>query len=299
MNIYEQNFDLNLYKTFCVVAETKSISKAAEVLFVSQQAVSYSIKQLEYALGGKLFFRTPKGVVLTPEAEKLYFQVYESLNNIIMGQEIFTEDKELKAGHIYIGCNASLFDVCIYKYVASFHKTYPNVEIHVVSKPSNDLFKMLRNHDLDLVAKKFTSEDSTDPQFSVKMFSEINNCFIGNKDYKFLAEKKQVSLEELNQYPLLLPNKDSYERRYLEEDFRKKNLELKPLMDFTSHGPIIKFVKEGFGIGHAIKEQVEEDLKAGILFQIPVEGVTFTDNIGMIYDEKYLTFAADKFISSL
>lgn len=55
-----QNFDLNLYKIFCTIAETKSISKAAEQLFVSRQAVSYSIKQLEMALGGKLFFRLQK-----------------------------------------------------------------------------------------------------------------------------------------------------------------------------------------------------------------------------------------------
>ena len=299
MNIYGQNFDLNLYKIFCTVAETKSISKASEVLFVSQQAVSYSIKQLEIALEGRLFFRTPKGVVLTPEAEKLYTQVKESLNNIITGQKIYMEDKELKSGYIYICCNASLFDVCVYKYVATFHEIYPNIEIHVVSKPSNDLFKMLMDHELDLVAKKFTNDDTAYSRFSVKMFSEITNCFIGNKKYKSLADKKQVSLEELNQYPLLLPNKDSYERKYLEEDFKKRNLELKPLMDFTSHAPIIKFVKEGFGIGHAIKEQVEDDLKNESLFQIPVEGITFTNNIGMIYDEKYLTFAAGKFISIL
>ena len=59
-----QDFDLNLYKIFCTIAETKSISKASEKLFVSRQAVSYSIKQLEMALGGQLFFRTSKGVVL-------------------------------------------------------------------------------------------------------------------------------------------------------------------------------------------------------------------------------------------
>jgi len=299
MKIYEQNFDLNLYKTFCTVVETKSISKAAELLFVSQQAVSYSIKQLEAVLDGRLFFRTPKGVTVTPEAEKLYSQVNESLNNIITGQNIFKEDKELNSGQIYIGCNASLFDICIYKYVEEFHKVYPKIEIHVVSKPSSDLFEMLNNHDVDLVAKKFTNDEKASSKFSVKMFEKVTNCFVGNKKFKFLADKKSVSLEELSKHPLLLPNKDSYERKYLENDFKKKDLELKPLMDFTSHSPIIKFVKEGVGIGHAIKEMIEPELKNGELFQIPVEDVTFTNKIGMIYDENYLTFAASKFLSNL
>jgi len=248
MNIYEQNFDLNLYKVFCTVAETQNISRAAEVLFVSQQAVSYSIKQLENALGGRLFFRTPKGVVLTPESEKLYEHVKESLNNIITGQNIFTEDKELKSGYVRIGCTAGLFDICVYKYVAHFHKAYPNIKIHIITKPTQDLFKLLREHDIDLMARKFVGEED-DSKFAYKIFDNITNCMFGNEKYKFLADKKQVSLQELNEYPLLVPHKGSYERTHLEEDFRNKGLELNPLMDFSSHMPIVSLAKEGIGIG--------------------------------------------------
>ena len=184
----------------------------------------------------------------------------------------------------------------MYKYVGDFHKAYPNVEVHIVSKPTSDLIQMLKNHEIDLLVRKFTDDNTTFPKFSVKMFYKVTNCFVGNKEYKFLADKKNVSLEELSKYPLLLPNKDSYERTYLENDFKKKNLELKPLMDFTSHTPILKFVKEGFGLGHTIKEMIEEELKKKILFQIPVKELTFTNNIGMLYDENYLTFAANKFL---
>lgn len=302
MKVYEQNFDLNLYKTFCAVAETKSISRAAELLFVSQQAVSYSIKQLETILNGKLFFRTPKGVVLTPEAEKLYSQVSVSLNNIISGQHIFQEDKDLNSGHLYIGCTASLFDICIHKYVVAFHKIYPKVELHIISKPSSDLLQMLKHHQLDLMVRKFSEKDipvNDLSKFSIKIFDNITNCFIGNKDFKFLADKKSVSLKELNKYPLLVGNKGSYERAYLENDFKKQNLELKPLMDFTTHSTLVNFVKDGFGIGQAIKEMVNKELKNKELFQIPVKDLTFTNNVGMIYDEHYLTFAASKFLSIL
>jgi len=196
MNIYEQNFDLNLYKVFCTVAETKNITAAAELLFISQQAVSYSIKQLEIALNGQLFFRTPKGVILTPEAEKLYSRVQESLNNIITGQKIFTEDKELKSGYIRIGCTAGLFDVCVYKYVAHFHRAFPNIEINIITKPTQDLFKLLKSHDIDLMARKFADfiNDDVSSKFGSKVFDSVTNCIFGNEKYKFLADKKQVSL---------------------------------------------------------------------------------------------------------
>lgn len=102
MDIINHNFDLNLYRVFYMVAQTKSISKAAELLFVSQPAVSYSIKTLEEALGGKLFFRTPKGVQLTPEAEKLYDAVKNSYRSLTAGEKLFTEDKDLTTGDLYI-----------------------------------------------------------------------------------------------------------------------------------------------------------------------------------------------------
>lgn len=102
MDTIHHNFDLNLYKIFYTVAGTKSISKAAEILYVSQPAVSYSIKTLEEALGGKLFFRTPKGVELTPEAEKLYASVKNSYHSLSIGEKLFTEDKNLATGDLYV-----------------------------------------------------------------------------------------------------------------------------------------------------------------------------------------------------
>jgi DNA-binding transcriptional LysR family regulator len=102
MDIHHHNFDLNLYKVFVTVAGTKSISKAAELLYVSQPAVSYSIKTLEEALGGKLFFRTPKGVELTPEAEKLYDSVKTSYRSLAIGEKLFMEDKNLSTGDLYV-----------------------------------------------------------------------------------------------------------------------------------------------------------------------------------------------------
>ncbi len=102
MDFSKYNFDLNLYKVFITVAQTKNISKAAELLYISQPAISYNIKMLENTLGGKLFFRTPKGVELTPEAEKLYNTVSESFNMLSLGERIFKEDGNLENGELFI-----------------------------------------------------------------------------------------------------------------------------------------------------------------------------------------------------
>ena len=66
------NIDLNLIKVFYIVAKENSITKASEILFISQPAVSQSIKKLEQELGGTLFYRSNKGIKLTEEG-KIFF----------------------------------------------------------------------------------------------------------------------------------------------------------------------------------------------------------------------------------
>lgn len=296
MDVSKHNFDLNLYKVFYMVAQTKSISKAAELLYVSQPAVSYSIKTLEESLHGQLFFRTPKGVELTPEAEKLYEAVKSSYRSLAIGEKLFTEDKNLITGDLYIGCNPSLFQVGLYPYIATYHKQYPGIKIHIISKPASDLIKMLENHELDMVIRKFGMETSF-RNFSVKIASQITHCFFCNKDYKHLSQKKEVTLEELSTYPLLVLNQSSYERRALDNDFKKQNVKLEPIMDFTYHAPIVYLVKLGYGIGYTLKESIQHELDTKELYQLHISQISSMHNLGIVYNSKYLSSAANKLIS--
>lgn len=293
------DFDLNLYKIFCTIAETKSISKASEKLFVSRQAVSYSIKQLEIALGGKLFFRTSKGVVLTPEAEELYHHIRESFQTIAIGERIFKENNKLLHGTINIGCNPELFENCVYHHVEKFYKMYPNIKINIISKPISDLLKMFKEHKLDIIIRKKFTETVTCPNLSIKMFDSVHNCFFCNKKYQYLAEKKDVTLEELSKLPLLLLNKESNEREFIDEHFKNRGIELKTIMEFTYHDPLILLVKLGYGIGYTLTETIMDELKNQELFLIPVKEIPDSLEIGALYDKSYLSCVASKFIEML
>ncbi len=294
-----QNFDLNLYKIFCLVVETKSISKASEQLFVSRQAVSYSIKQLEAVLGGQLFFRTSKGVVLTPEAEELYQHIKESFEVISIGEKIFKENHELLHGTINIGCNPDMFENCLYKHVEKFYKLYPNIKINIISKPISDLLKMFKEHKLDIIIRKKFTDNVTYPNLSIKMFDTVHNCFFSNKDFSYLAKKENVSLEELSDLPLLLLNKESNEREFIDEHFKSRNIELKNIMDFTYHTPLILLVKLGYGIGYTLKESIADELKNKELFLVPVKEIPDVLEIGALYNKNYLSCVANKFIEML
>ena len=86
--------NLELYRVFYFAAKERNISKAAVRLFISQPAVSQSIKQLEEKLGGQLFFRTPRGITLTHEGEVLYRYIDQAYNLIMTAEYKFAERSE-------------------------------------------------------------------------------------------------------------------------------------------------------------------------------------------------------------
>lgn len=96
------NIDIEFYKVFCIVAETGSFSKAAEKLYISQPAITQTIKKLEEQLGGKLFFRNNNGVALTEEGKHLYEYIKDSIEIIENASSKFNQYKNLDEGIVRI-----------------------------------------------------------------------------------------------------------------------------------------------------------------------------------------------------
>ena len=86
---------LELYRVFKEVAETGNISIAARNLYISQSAVSQSIKQLETALQARLFARSPRGVALTGEGQMLYEYVRSALSLLATGEASIMSDSAI------------------------------------------------------------------------------------------------------------------------------------------------------------------------------------------------------------
>ena len=78
------NTDLELYRVFCEVVKYKNISKTAEIMYISQSAITQSIQKLETMLGGKVFYRNKNGVELTEEGKNLYEYIKDSIETILL-----------------------------------------------------------------------------------------------------------------------------------------------------------------------------------------------------------------------
>ena len=93
---------LELYRVFREVAEAGNISLAAENLYLSQSAVSQSVKQLEQQLGTRLFLRSPRGVTLTEDGRLLFEYVRSAMGLLETGEDKLQQSRTLQAGTLVI-----------------------------------------------------------------------------------------------------------------------------------------------------------------------------------------------------
>ena len=145
------NIDFELYRVFYVVANNGNITKASEELNISQPAISKSIKNLESQLGGQLFVRTKRGVILTEEGKEFYKYIKHAIEYINNAENKFSELINLEVGSIRIGVSTTITREFLLPYLEEFHKLYPRIDIQIVTNYTTDLFPMLRNGLLDLI----------------------------------------------------------------------------------------------------------------------------------------------------
>ena len=143
--------DINyeLYKVFYYVAISLSFSDASKQLFISQSAVSQSVKVLEKKLGITLFIRSTKRVQLTPEGETLLRHIEPAMNLIKRGEAQIMEASNLGGGQLRIGASDTICRYYLVPFLNKFHKTYPNVHIKVTNQTSTKCVDLLEMGQVD------------------------------------------------------------------------------------------------------------------------------------------------------
>lgn len=261
------NINLDLYRIFYIVAKNGSISAAADVLFISQPAITFQIKKLEEQLGISLFTRTKHGVILTDEGKVLFDYVNNAIENIINGENALSNLKNLDSGIIRIGASTTVCRHVVMPYLEKFHELYPKIDIQIVNNLTTNLLKELRNGNLDILFLNMPMHENKD--LNIIPINDVQDIFVGNKKYYDLTKGK-VNLKELNIYPLIFQKLPSNTRAYLNNYLNSNNVDLKPQLEVVSYNLIMDLVKAGFGIGYATKEFIKNELENKTLYEIEV-----------------------------
>ena len=164
---------LELYRVFREVAETGNISAAAQNLYISQSAVSQSVKQLEGALQTRLFIRSPRGVTL-------FEHVRSAMGLLETGEEKLAQTRALQMGKLVIGASDTVTSQFLLPHLDSFHKKYPNIHIQIISGRSHKVLGLLRSGKVDVA---FASSPSEDEGLSCVPCFATHSCFVAAADY--------------------------------------------------------------------------------------------------------------------
>lgn len=289
--------NLELYRIFFVVANTKNITKASEILNISQPAVTKHIKNLEDGLGNPLFIRTKKGVILNEYGEKIYLKVKQALTLLDESEKEISEYKSINKGTIKIGISTTLARKYLLKYIDKFHELYPNIIIEINTDTTKDLLVKLKNGVIDIIISKFPKNIDLDLEY-IKLGS-TKYIFACNNDYKELIDR-EVSVKELINYPILLQKSPSNSRESVDRYSKENNINLEPKMNIASSNLLIDFVSIGYGVGYVTKLYVDEELKNKKLYEININPKTENIDYGIIVlKNNVLTSHCNKFIEYL
>ncbi len=265
---------LELYRVFKEVAETGNISAAAKNLYISQSAVSQSIKQLETALQARLFARSPRGVTLTGEGQMLYQYVRSALGLIATGEDKLSQAQQLLLGTLVIGASDTVTSVFLTSYLDTFHRLHPGIRLKIVSGRSAKVLSLLRSGAVDIAFASSPSDLNLDawPCFkthSVFVAAEHYNC-----DFDHVHTR-----EEIAAFPLILLERKASSRVFLEQEFLRSGVSLTPEIELSSRSLLVSLASIGLGVAGVTQEFVQKELDAGEIhllktdFEIPARSV--------------------------
>lgn len=282
---------METYYVFYIVAEYGNISKAAKKLFVSQPAVTKSIKNLEENLGIKLFNRNSKGVLLTEEGKVLYEYVKNAYIQIEKGEKIVKQLKNKSKGVVRIGISNTLCKYYFMPFLKGFHEKYPDIKIEITNRVTLETLELLEKGSLDCAIVSKVEGVSSNLKFEELL--KIQDIFVSKEK----PIKSVFPLEDLKKFPMLFLEKKNATRKYIDEYLLKNNVDLEIDIEISSMEFLVEFAKIGLGVASVIENFVIEELEKKELYKWKIEPAIEPRFIGLLYNEKTnLSIASQTFI---
>lgn len=288
--------NLELYRVFYTVAKCGSLTKAAEELYISQPAVSQSIKQLENQLGIILFNRTHRGMELSAQGGKLIFaEVERALRLFNDAENRIAQTKASATGTLRIGASDTIFEYFLADKIVAFNERFPEIKIELMADFTPDTIGKLKADKCDVAFVNLPI--SIDPELYLHdNCMRLNDIFIVGKKYGELANAP-VSFSEMKKYPLILMDKNTVARRALDNFLGAMGVDLKPSIEVGSWELMKRLVIKGMGVGVIPREYTARCLADGSLFEVRTDPALPARSVGMLLPKnKSVSYALHCFI---
>ncbi len=256
------DINFELYKVFHTVAKTGSFSAAARELFISQSAVSQSVRKLEESTGSVLFVRGPRSVKLTAVGEMLYSHVDQAYSLFRAAEGKMREMQSLSLGEVKIGVGDTILRYLLIPLLQRFIREYPNIKIKIINRTSAGIIESIKSGAVDLGIVTMPVEDG---DIETTAYRTVEDVFIASSRFGHLKDTA-VSTEQLSSLPLLLLPKGSTTRRNLDLYFSSRGVDIMPEIELESMDLLVELSRIGLGIAYVLKESAAPLVSSGELF---------------------------------
>lgn len=237
--------DIHQLKTFLAVAREGSITRASELLHLSQPAASAHIKAIEDALGLALFDRTPRGMVLTRDGERLREKVEQTLS---AHQELMDEATRIKGhltGKLRLGASSNSNNEAIGRLLTTFAERYPDVEVVLKHGTSLEIVAGIRNGTLDAGFYNEGGEPEPDLRaIEVSRFAVVVVAAPG-----LVAAASPLDWKALAELPWVYPTASSCCGRFADGLFRANHIRPKRIISVDREDITRTLISGGVGVG--------------------------------------------------
>lgn len=293
--IIVSSIDLNLYRFFLAVADCRNISKASKKLYVSQPAVTKSIKNLESSLNTKLFLRKHGGVELTESGKKLYHYIKTASSFVQTAETMISKSDNIET--IKIGIANYIPVKIIEKSIRHFLTLQKNTTISIIVEDDDTLIKMLENNLVNLIICSYIPTDDKKELVCIEL-NDMETCFVGGKRYKDMLANAPISIPDLKKEKLLLFNQNNYFRLLLEEELNYTDSSFNTIIEANSLELLVYFIKKNYGIGFCPKRMIEDYLKNGEMFELFTNITVPKIHVRLLYSPNYITSGSMKLVDS-
>lgn len=191
-------------KTFIAVAEKKSFSEAARILFVTQPTITSQIKALEEELNTKLFERTTKKVKMTQSAKILLQHAKEIVRLSDLAKKEIQDIEETTYGELGIGCSFTIGEYILPSFLKKFKDLYPLIQMRMEISNSDRIVTHIKDQIIDVGLIETAMDD---PRIMIEPFLEDELILITAPNY--FDNEDEITLEQLKNVPLITRERGS------------------------------------------------------------------------------------------
>ncbi|WP_099865323.1 pca operon transcription factor PcaQ [Pararhizobium haloflavum] len=267
-------------QTFLEVARQRSVSKAAEVLSLSQPAVTRTIRELETALGVRLFEKDGRGIRISRFGEVFLRHAGASVTSLRQGVDSIQQALRSEGPPIRIGALPTVSARIMPEAVAQFLKEGTGSPIKVVTGDNSVLLEQLRLGELDLVVGRLAPPEAMMGLSFEPLYSE--NVVFAVRSGHPLLKKPHFSLDELRDYTILMPTPSAVIRPFVDRFLVSNGIAELPIQIETVSDAFGRaYIRAHDGIWIISEGAVANDIRDGRVNILPIDTSETVGSVGL------------------